>query len=155
MRGGYVHNKVLIPSVVCHCRAAGAIVLLEHPVQADRRKGAVDLLAQLGPKRLVMEVENSCRRVCWDVEKARALGANALIILVPDGRVASACRREVRRLLAASSPQEFCICILTLGSVHQWLNKYFRLFSTPIETSASKTFFKESQHLLSIPKDNV
>lgn len=140
MRGGHIHNKVLLPPVITHLRALGASIALEHPVKVGTRNGAVDILADLRSRRLVVEAENSCRRVGWDVEKARALMVDALLIVTPSARVAHACRQEARRKMAVENCPGFGIYVLTLGLVHQWLSNYFRLFSAPFEASASKTF---------------
>lgn len=140
MRGGHVHNKVLLPPVITHCRALKASLSLEHPVKVGSRSGAVDILAEFNSWRLVIEAENTCRRIDWDIQKAWSLEADALLIVVPNTRVAHACRWEARQKTAGVKVSRLEIHILTLGVVHQWLSDYFRLISAPIEAFASKTF---------------
>jgi hypothetical protein len=146
MRGGHVHNKVLLPPVIAHCRALGASISLEHPVSVGARSGAVDMLADFGSRRLVVEAENSSRRVAWDIEKARQLGADALLILVPSARVAHACRREARCKMTTQASSGLEIYFMTLGRVHRWLSEYFLLFSPSIEASASQTIPGKDLH---------
>lgn len=151
MRGGYLHNKVLLTPVITHLRALGAGVALEQPVKVGTRSGAVDIVADLGSRRLAVEVENSCRRVAWDIEKARALKAADLLIVAPTAGVAQACRREARRKVAVEGFSGLGIYILTLPLAHQWLSNCFRLISPPIEASASKTFPRETANSPSTP----
>jgi hypothetical protein len=104
------------------------------------------MLAEFSSRRFVIEAENSCRRVAWDMEKALALKADALLLVVPSAGVAHACWREARRKLTGERSLGLGIHILTLGTVHQWLSNYFRLISAPIEASASKTFPGQNTH---------
>jgi hypothetical protein len=139
MRGGYVHNNVLLLPVLTQCRALGAGVSLEHRVRVGKRYGAIDIFADFGSRRLAIELETSHLRVPWDIEKARALNVEDLLIPVPSAVVAQACRRVVRRELATQGSSGMGVYVLTLPNVHQWLSNYSRLISTSIEAPASKT----------------
>jgi hypothetical protein len=129
MNNGYVHNQVLLRRAETHCRALGATIHREHPVKADRQRGAVDLLADFQTWQLVVEGENSPRRVAWDIQKASALGADILAILTPNCRVARACRRVLQQRPNPITTPTLSIYVLTLAAFHRWLDEYFHLFS--------------------------
>lgn len=135
MKGGYGHNQVLLLPAETHCRALGARIYREHPVNVEGRRGAVDLLAHFRSTRLVIEGENTQHRVGWDIDKAAALRADALAILTPNCRVARACWRVVQRKGVPAEAPKLWICVLTLGAFHQWLDQSFRLFSGLFEHS--------------------
>ena len=112
MRGGFLHNHVLVQRLAQAFRTAGAGVLLEQPVRTGRNGGYVDLLASW-PERLIA-VEAECRpdRVPHDLVKARDLQADHLWLVAPNVPAKAALRRCLARLAPVSS---FLVLCLTLG----------------------------------------
>lgn len=140
MRGGHVHNHILLPPVLAELEASGATITLEARVKVDARSGAVDVLASIWDRCLVVEVETSSARAAWDVEKAGALKADCLAILAPTAAVANSCRQKIEQTLVAKKFPGLRIQFLTLGTFRPWLASYARLVSSqPRVPSALKT----------------
>ena len=118
MNNGFVHNIVLLIPVAAYFRQLGADVRWEHPVSCNSFTGYVDLVVDFNGWRLACEAEMSSRRIDRDVVKAKAIGAAALGIVTPTGRVAQACRRKLRRL---EQPGGLWISVLTPGGFRRWV----------------------------------
>lgn len=127
MRGGFVHNVVLLDPVETHFRGCQAEVRREFPTQPGRAAGFIDLVAKLDRWTIAVEAELTARRVCWDVHKARAIGAQVLLIVVPTRKVARAARTQLRA--AGLLDGDFVVWILPLGAALQRLRSCFPLFS--------------------------
>lgn len=128
MRGGFVHNKVLLDSIDALLRRAGAQTQREVHVHRDGLRGAIDLVATMSDTKLAIEAELTPARVVRDVEKARAIEADLLVIVAPTRRIADAI---VRRLHAAgvdlsSAP---AVCVLPLGPALEQLRRSFPFHS--------------------------
>ncbi len=98
MRGGFIHNRVLIAPIEAFLVQCGAYVRREYPTGPGRTAGFVDLFASYGAHRIVCEAELTADRVARDVDKAVALNATLLLIVVPRSRVARAVRKHLSRL---------------------------------------------------------
>lgn len=101
----------------------GAKVHQEFPVVLGNQTLFVDLLIWYCQDKIVCEAELSADRVCTDVEKAAALDATLLLIVVPQSRVAKSARRRIQRSRNLIVPQDMGISILPLGPALQWVTK--------------------------------
>ncbi len=138
MRGGFVHNQVLVRRLDEAFRAVGAATFLEHPTGPSAPRGFVDLLAVHGPLRVVCEAELRASRVAAAIVKAEALQADCLLLVVPDQRTVRAVRVAVVRLDVPSSPRSGRVFVLTLGQALQWVRDSFP-FLTPRNASGPET----------------
>ena len=73
MRGGYLHNQVLIGTLQRDAKALGCETQLEVPVQVQDSVWFIDLVVRSGSVLIAVEAELSARRVVRDLLKARAL----------------------------------------------------------------------------------
>lgn len=81
MRGGFLHNTVLVEPARQLAIRAGASVHREYPT--DQPKGAIDLLIDTGRERIAWEAELRPDRVAADVAKAASVGAAVLLVVSP------------------------------------------------------------------------
>ena len=129
MRGGYLHNDVLIDRMDTEWGMIGAQTSREAAVTDDqgRTTGYIDLLVRLSSGLIAVEAELTPRRIPRDLEKAETLAVTELWIVVPDVRV----RRLVKRRLQRSRATLFSgeVFVLTLGEALQRVNNYYSLFS--------------------------
>ena len=98
MRGGILHNDVLVAAVEDLLLACGARTAREVSVRGDRIRGAIDLVGWM-PDSLVVAVEAELtpKRITRDIAKAEALGCDLLCIVTPTPAVARACVRRIPR----------------------------------------------------------
>ncbi len=130
MRGGYLHNHVLLDPIEMHFSALGARQRREHPTARGRSAGFVDLFIEHRPWRIACEAELSSRRIENDLAKAASLHASLLMIVVPTKRVARAVQRKLQNI---ESPQlELPIWVLPLGPMLRRIALCFPLNSTSI-----------------------
>lgn len=129
MRGGYLHNDILTERLDAAWRSVGASTAREIAITDDEGRvcGYTDLLVRHGPTVIVVEVELSGRRVVRDLQKAVALHATELWIVVPNARVRGAVTRKLRRI--PEKPEDPTICVLSLGQALQRVRNCFSLFS--------------------------
>lgn len=124
MRGDYLHTRVLVAQMANLLRLFCAIVKLEHYTRLGESFGYVDILACLGSYRIVCEAELSPDRVHKDVEKALALRANLLLIVVPEKRLCEGVKRRLKELPADKiRSSELEIWVLPLGPALQRLRE--------------------------------
>lgn len=126
MRGGYVHNRVLIDPIAQKAGRLGAEVDREVAMEVDGRVLYGDLLIQMGSKRILVEAELSARRIPNDVAKAAASGVCELWVVVPNPRVARSVRRKVLQQSIEPGAELF---ILPLPQALQRLEETFELNS--------------------------
>jgi hypothetical protein len=134
MRGGFVHNRVLVARLDSALQAVGATTRLECATGPTSPRGFVDILATLGQVRVACEAELRADRVELAVRKAVWLDVDYLLLVAPDGRTVRALRARFDSLAGrfdVQPPQEF---ILTLGQALQWVANSFP-FLTPRNTS--------------------
>ncbi len=122
MRGGFVHNRVLVGRLEAAFRAAGAETLREYPTGPAAPRGFVDLYVTKNGVVVVCEAELRATRATLAVEKAMALDANVLLLVVPRQTVA---RATVARLGDHVREQHPAIFVLTLGAALQWVARCF------------------------------
>jgi len=124
MRGGFLHNEVLVRRLRQVAQECGAVVHLEAPVRIDGVVNYIDLAIEKGGQVTVCEPEQSWRRVDNDVRKAVAFGAQRLLIVTPDSHTAQACRRQLRRHAPSGARLQVIACPLgaALEILRQALN---------------------------------
>ena len=134
MRGGFIHNRVLLDPIEAFFNDRGETVYREYHVRIGLGQGFVDLWV---PRwRISCEAETSPRRVDRDIIKAGALDAHGLLIVTPQQRIARACARRFRPDLV---PASLRVYFLTLGAAREWLANCF-----PLLTQAND--FQKSNH---------
>lgn len=130
MRGGYLHNKVLVEPVAGVLRELGMDVHTEYPIKIGHHVSYADIFASCDGLRLVCEAERSPQRVANDVRKAMALDAQLLIIVVPNKNIARSVFRRLKQIdqpLVGRQPLE--IRVLALGPAVRMIRN-FGLFRT-------------------------
>ncbi len=130
MKGGFIHNTVLIGPFEEHFRALSAIVRREYPVETGRSPRSVDLFVQHADERIVIEAELTPRRIGNDLEKAQLLEATRLIVVMPTRSHVRAARSRIHQLGVLSSGTEFWI--LPLGPALKLVRDCFPLSFNPI-----------------------
>jgi hypothetical protein len=138
MRGGFLHNTVIVDRLDVAFRAVGATTRLEYPIGPGRPRGYVDILATLGSVRVACEAELRAERVGFAIRKAAWLETDYLLLVTADGRTARAIRARFDSVVAqgdVAPPPEF---ILTLGQALQWVANCFP-FLSPRNGTAPET----------------
>ena len=125
MRGGFIHNHVLIARLDAALRAVGATTHFEYPTAPVSPRGFVDIYATLGNLRLVCEAELRASRVGVAVSKARDLRADYLLLVVPNRRTARAVRAQLACRTVDSGVVTTIEFVLTLGQAVQWVSTCF------------------------------
>ena len=125
MRGGFLHNHVLLDPVERYFRGLGADVQREYPVAFGKTKAFVDLFIRYRRERIVCEAELSSDRARKDLAKAIELRATFLLIVVPDWPMARAVKRRLSRVGHTSSTEGLRSFILPLGPALQWVRNCF------------------------------
>lgn len=111
MRGGHVHNRVLLgPVEQVASNLPDVQVEPEAAIEVGNQTLYADLLITIGSKRILIEAEMSARRIEKDLEKAIAFEQCELWIVVPDPKV----RKSVQRKLAAQPKPDKRLSVLVL-----------------------------------------
>lgn len=127
MRGGRLHNEIIIDPLDHAFREIGASVRREMFVRIGADTAYADLVAELGGWRFVVEAELSARRVANDLLKGMALDADELWIVVPDRRIAGCVERRLAAL--AVRRNQGGLFVLTLGQALQRVRNYLPLIA--------------------------
>ena len=143
MKGGPVHENVLLDEMEKCLRKVGASVRRQVPTGPGRGPRYADLVAAAGAGRLVIEAEMSSQRVAEDLQKALDLGATWLWIVAPSPRVARSVRRRLQRIGAGEN--EPWLCVLTLGQAIERVRKYFPLFFIPKDEGKTNAENKDNR----------
>lgn len=127
MRGGFVHNSVLLAGLEATARERGATHMTrEVPVRTGNGSGSIDLVVRVAGLAIAIEAETRADRGHQAIAKAESLGAAALLIVTPTRRVADLIRRSVRgSSVIAACPTS----ILPLGPAQQRLEDLISQFS--------------------------
>ena len=112
MRGGYVHNRVLIDPIAQKAGRLGAEVDREVAMEVDGRVLYGDLLIRMGSKRILVEAELSARRIPNDVAKAVGSRVCELWVVVPNLTVAQSVRRKVFQQSSIQPRAELFVLLL-------------------------------------------
>jgi hypothetical protein len=139
MRGKFIHNNVILGTLVLALSLLGYQVFVEHPVRAGQRPPSVDAFFVVRDKRVVLEAERSTARIPNDVAKAKQLGADLLLIIVPNARLQARVQAALTRLGHDSTRAGLQIRVMTLGAALQWVAHNCPLVSAPYDTSDIKT----------------
>jgi len=126
MRGGPIHNHVLLDPVDREFKAVGAYTHREMTVRFGKQIGYVDLYAELDSHRICVEAELSAKRIANDLKKAMAANATALWIIVPNVQVRRAVQRQLKRLHLRSNDGIF---VLSLCQALERIRNCFPLIS--------------------------
>jgi len=118
---GFVHEELLIKPLEREFGEMGARTQRGALVRTGRSIGFVDLFAEIGSKRFVIEAERSARRVDRDLLKAMSLAADELWIVVPTGHEVHAVDRKLSRM-GVRLPQPG-LFVLTLGQALQRVHR--------------------------------
>ncbi len=138
-RGGFLHNHVLLGEVAELLSGYQARLRFEHPVRKEGRTvGFIDLFAIVEDRRLAIEAECSTQRVGNDIKKAKALGVDLLVIVMPNRELA----RRVQGIVRAPSGkrdrcESFEIWILPLGLAIKRLRDRCELLTSSLATRSS------------------
>lgn len=123
MRGGPFHNVTLLQPIEEFFREIGAVTFKEHPTPAGKGAGFIDLFVMLKDQVVACEIELTPTRAVRDLEKARLIGADLLVIVTPTIAVAQAISRKIDRARLTFQPEE--VWILPLGpALEQLRNKF-------------------------------
>ena len=123
MRGGYIHNRVLLDPIDQKAWSLGARVDREVAIRVDKRVLYGDLLIRGSSKRILVEAELSSKRILNDLAKAAALGACELWVVVSNPRVARSFRQKLLQL--SIEPGTAGLFILSLPQALQRLEGIF------------------------------
>ena len=127
MRGGYIHNRVLVESIAQKALQLGALVDCEVSIEVGEHVLYGDLLFQYGSQRVLVEVEMSSKRIRNDLAKAAALEVNELWIVVPNPTVVKSVRRTLLQQLVSQGMSG--IFIFLLPQALQRLDEFSKLNS--------------------------
>lgn len=123
MRGGYIHNSVLLDPITQSALLFGTQVNREVAIEVDGKILYGDLLIRGSSKRILVEAELSSKRIPTDLAKAAAVGVCELWIVVPNLRVAKSVRQKLLQLsIEPGTPGLF---ILSLPQALQRLEGIF------------------------------
>ena len=123
MRGGYIHNRVLLDPIDQKAWSLGVQVDREVAIRVDGKILYGDLLIQGSTKLILVEAELTSKRIQSDLAKAAALGACELWIVVPNPRIARSARQELLQL--SSGPGTSGLFVLSLPQALQRLEGLF------------------------------
>lgn len=97
MRGGFLHNQMLIAPVKAAFDVCGAQTTEEVWLRAKSCEGFVDLVAEYQNLRIAVEAELTPLRIPRDIVKAVAIGADELWLIVPNAAVRRTAHQRLRR----------------------------------------------------------
>lgn len=121
MRGGFLHNQIILDPLERAFRGVGALVRREMMVRLNSRIGYVDLFAELGGRMFAIEAELSVHRIATDLIKGMALTADELWIVVPHRRAARCVERRLAAMTVRSNQDG--LFVLTLSRALQRVNE--------------------------------
>ena len=119
MRGGFLHNHILLDPIESHFQKLGATTAREHLVASGSFTGFIDLFIEHGNQRIACEAELTPARIERDLEKAKLAEATLLLIVVPHRRIAQGVLRKLHRLDKPRPPAG--LWVLPLGPALQRL----------------------------------
>ena len=131
MRGGYLHNHLLVRPVEEAFRVHGVRTRREVHAVTEAGQGFIDLVAERDGQIVAVEAELTPRRIQYDVSKAASVGASELWIIVPTWRMADLVRRALEQV--NSDVSEPGVFVLTVGQARQRVTQCFPLFSASNE----------------------
>lgn len=142
MRGGFLHNEVLIGPLRREAQRHGLQSATEAPVRLADQICYVDLLLNLEGKCIAVEAECSTRRVRRDIEKAAAFSADELWIIVPHVGLAKAVLRALVRIKA---PVGVKVIVFTQGQALRRLREILALISKAIPPTEKNALIETTE----------
>lgn len=130
MRGGFLHNDVLIGVLENEIRRLGGRCRREVQVVVQNHLRYIDLAAEVAGRQIALEAELTSKRVRNDIAKAHAFCADELWIVVPNHGVARSVLREVNSTPTTDLRPK--ISVLTQGQAKQRIRDYFSNFPLSI-----------------------
>ena len=130
MRGGYLHNVILLRPLEAYFLGLGALVEREYPTGPGRKAGFVDLFVRYLSWRIACEVELTADRVLNDANKAALVRADLLVIVVPDWHVTRVAKRRLGSVDYPSRKNGPEIWVLPPGPALKRLRKRCQLLTT-------------------------
>ncbi len=127
MRGGFIHNVILITALAELFELEGWRVDTEVPIRVGTTIRFVDLVAEREGYCIAVEAECSPKRIEGDLDKARALGAQELWIVTPNTRIAAGVRRKLDRLFVPVNRDG--LFVLTQGAAKERIMNGLPLFA--------------------------
>lgn len=144
MRGGFIHNDVLVNRLLQAFEVEGWSCDTEMPVRMGEAFGFIDLVAEMDGYCIAVEAELSAKRIDRDLQKAQALHAAELWIVTPNARVVGAVRRTLHRMDVRLAHNEdglldlfgrnqgangLAVFVLTQGAAEQRVRDSLRMFA--------------------------
>lgn len=126
MKGGFVHNEVLVAPLARAFERADWNVDFEVRVRLTDGVGFIDLVAERDGYCIAVEAECSAKRIERDLEKGRSIGAHELWIVVPTRRVAGAVLRKLAQSVGHGDRSLF---VLTQPQARQRVTNCLPLFA--------------------------
>lgn len=123
MRGGFLHNTLLIQPFVDYFTQRSDQVLPEYQAGARPSDGAIDLLIVGDSFRLAIEAELTTQRMRQDLDKAQKAEATHLLILTPTSKLASMGRKLLSDHIIQYAPMQ--VQIFPLGPARHWVEQNF------------------------------
>ena len=128
MRGGYIHNRVLVDPIAQKALCIpGARVDQEVAIRVGNQILYGDLLIQFGCQRILVEAEITAKRIENDLVKAAAMEPCELWVVVPNPRVKKSVERKLSRQLIPL--QRVKLFVLLLPQALQRLTEFSELIS--------------------------
>lgn len=128
MLKAFLHERILLDPFEQHFRTVGAIVERESPVTYCGHPGFIDLLVQVGPRRIAIEGELTPTRILNDLNKAIVSRATWLLVVTPTPSIAARCSKVLRPHIDNSPLVR--VCVLPLGMAIRQVRVCFPLNST-------------------------
>lgn len=123
MRGGFLHNQVLLDPVEDLLRQLGTTTHREYAVRVAGSIGFIDLVAEFDQHKIACEAELTPDRIAADLRKAEACEATLLLILVPHRRIAQRVQRALDQAEGTRPPGG--VWVLPLGPAMARLRNCF------------------------------
>ena len=129
MRGGFIHNLILVDHIAKKASLFGASLDREASIKIGEKILFGDLLIEIGSQKILVDAEMSSKRIANDLLKGAAFEVTELWIVVPNPRVA----RSVRQKLSQMSimPRRNGLFVFSLPQALQRFEHLIELISLP------------------------
>ena len=148
MKGGFIHNHILLSPIANEATRLGMHVTCEAPIRVQNKVFFGDLLIQSDVLRILVETEMSPRRVENDLVKAAALNVSELWIVVPHFGMARLVRWKLSEL--GIGPEIPGLFVLVLPQAIQRLRNFYQLNSVSDTKTEKKKKMGNHHHERSI-----
>ena len=152
LKGGYVHNIVLLDPIERSAQQLGAECNCEAKIRIGERTLYGDLLIELASERVLVEAELSPKRIVNDLAKAEAFRVRELWLVVPNPVVGQAVRRRLQQL--STLPGPFRVFVLSLPQALERLANCFALNSWSIVGKERKRKQHRGNEIANVPAED-